>query len=65
MHPFGSFLGTKSRLQGAIWDHEAEQRAMYRRPDAEPLPPEPVRPSRMERVKGGVPVLRWLTTRRT
>ena len=37
---------------------------MYRRPDAEPLPPEPVRPSRMERVKGGVPVLRWLTTRR-
>jgi hypothetical protein len=64
MHPFGSFLGTKSRLQGAIWDHEAERTAMYRRPDAEPLPPEPVRPSRMERVAGGVPVLRWLTTRR-
>ena len=63
MHPFGSFLGTRSRLQGAIWDHEAESPAMYRRPDAEPLPPEPDRPGRMERVKRGVRGPAGLTAR--
>lgn len=68
MHPFGSFLATRNRLGPSASDRQAEIRAMYRRPDALPLPPEPEpepeRPGHLERLVAAVPVLRRLTTHR-
>ena len=45
-------------------DRDAEIAAMYRRPDAKPLPPEPERPGRIERIIASIPVLRGLTAHR-
>lgn len=61
MHPFGSYLATRSRLEGMTPGRQAEIEAMYRRPDALPLPPEPERPGRLERLVAVMPVLRRLT----
>jgi hypothetical protein len=64
MHPFGSYLATRPHLDRMTGNRDAEIAAMYRRPDAEPLPPEPERPGRLERILANIPVLRGMTTHR-
>ena len=64
MHPFGSILVARDIEAGARQRLDAEARAMYARPDALPLPPEPERQGLIARIAGRLPVLRRVVTGR-
>jgi len=64
MHPFASVLAANDIEGDARKRLEAEVRAMYARPDALPLPPEPMRVSLIARIAGKLPVIRRVAARR-
>jgi len=64
MHPFASVLAANDIEADARKRLEAEVRAMYARPDALPLPPEPMRVSRIARIADKLPVIRRVAARR-
>ena len=58
MNPFASMLVTRDIEGEGRRRTDAEVRAMYSRPDALPLPPEPFRPGPIARIAGRLPILR-------
>ena len=64
MHPFASVLAARDIEGEARRRIDTEVRAMYARPDALPLPPEPARLGLMARIAGRLPVLRRVVTGR-
>ncbi len=64
MHPFASLLAANDIEAGARQRIDAAARAMYARPDALPLPPEPERPGLIARIAGRLPVIRRVVSGR-
>jgi hypothetical protein len=64
MHPFASVLAARDIEDRARQGIDAEARAMYARPDALPLPPEPMRVSLLARIAGKMPVIGRVVARR-
>lgn len=58
MHPFASVLAARDFEGETRRRADAGVRAMYTRPDALPLPPEPTRVSLVARIAGRLPVIR-------
>ena len=58
MHPFACVLAARDIEGEARQRADAEVRAMYARPDALPLPPEPFRAGLIARIAARLPILR-------
>jgi hypothetical protein len=58
MNPFASMLVTRDIEGEGRRRVDAEVRALYSRPDALPLPPEPFRPGLIARIAARLPILR-------